>query len=46
MKKQIVFALVALMAFSLVACTQNAPKQIKVKCPACGYEFMTPYRGN
>ena len=42
MKKLIGFALVALLAVSLTACAQSGAKEVKVKCPACGYEFMTP----
>lgn len=46
MKKFAAVALIALMAFSFAACAKSAPEQIKVKCPACGYEFTTPFEGN
>ena len=44
MKKFNVVFMVLLMAFSLSACTQKYSEggsQLKVKCPACGYEFET-----
>ncbi len=42
MKKIASVALIAVMALSLAACAQSGSKQIKVKCPACGYEFLAP----
>lgn len=46
MKKIAAFAAIVAITVSLVACASTAPKEIKVKCPACGYEFTTPYEGN
>ncbi len=42
MKKLVTFTMIALFAVSLVACAQSGGKQVKVKCPACGYEFLAP----
>jgi hypothetical protein len=43
MKKAIVTLLASLLALSLGACaTTKKEEQIRVKCPACGYEFMAP----
>jgi len=43
MKRLIALSTVVLLALSLVACAgTTGPKEVKVKCPACGYEFMTP----
>ena len=44
MKKLTVVLTTLLLAFSLSACTQKYSEggsQLKVKCPACGYEFET-----
>lgn len=44
MKKFTVAFMVFLMALSLSACAEKYSKggsQMKVKCPACGYEFET-----
>jgi Flp pilus assembly protein TadD len=43
MKKVFTGALAVMMVLSLVACagTKGDPK-IRVKCPACGYEFDAP----
>jgi len=44
MKKWLVLALSLLFALSLAACT-GKPKEdsVRVKCPACGYEFAVPH---
>jgi len=42
MKKLVLLAMVAMLALSLSACAQKGSKEVKVKCPACGYEFMAP----
>jgi hypothetical protein len=47
MKRLISFVLVALMALSLTACTgvkKDSP--VRVKCPACGYEFDIKQRSD
>jgi len=42
MKKLILFLSALLMVVSLSACaTMNGSDGMKVKCPACGHEFMT-----
>lgn len=43
MKKIATLVAVAVVALSLAACATTTPKDVKVKCPACGYEFMAPY---
>jgi len=46
MKKLISFAMVAMLALSLTACAGMGKKEsMRVKCPACGYEFQTPASG-
>ncbi|MDW7644054.1 MAG: hypothetical protein SCI25_03325 [Desulfuromonadales bacterium] len=41
MKKLIAMVLVTLFALSLGACAkQTTSEPVKVKCPACGYEFQ------
>ena len=43
MKKLVSLLLVGLMALSLTACASSAGKdKVRVKCPACGYEFDAP----
>lgn len=43
MKKGITGALAVMMILSLVACAGTAgDKKVRVKCPACGYEFVAP----
>ena len=43
MKKMVLSALVLVMALSMAACASTAgDKKMQVKCPACGYEFLTP----
>lgn len=43
MKKAISFVLVAMLALSISACgTMKSGETMKVKCPACGYEFDLP----
>lgn len=44
MKKMVSLLLVAMFAMSLAACGKMTKKeeQIRVKCPACGYEFNAP----
>ena len=43
MKKVLSGALAVMMILSLVACAGTSGDQkIRVKCPACGYEFDAP----
>ncbi len=43
MKKMVSVLLVAMFALSFAACApMEKDEKIKVKCPACGYEFETP----
>jgi hypothetical protein len=43
MKKVFTGALAAMMILSLVACAgTGADSKVRVKCPACGYEFDAP----
>jgi len=43
MKKLLVFAALAALCTSLVACAPaSSGEKVKVKCPACGYEFEAP----
>ena len=43
MKKLFSVALVVMMALSLVACAgSGGGENVRVKCPACGYEFDAP----
>ena len=43
MKKLLSIALVAMMTLSLVACAgTGGGDKVRVKCPACGYEFDAP----
>jgi len=43
MKKLAALALTVMLALSLAACaTSKGGGTMKVKCPACGYEFETP----
>jgi len=40
MKKFFILSAAALLMFTLTACAgSNAGKDVRVKCPACGYEF-------
>jgi len=44
MKKLAYLILVAMLSVSLTACaTTKGAQGAKVKCPACGYEFMAPH---
>ena len=43
MKKVFTGALTVLMILSLMACAgTSGDKKVRVKCPACGYEFDAP----
>jgi hypothetical protein len=43
MKKVFTSALTIIMLLSLVACTgTKGDQKVRVKCPACGYEFDAP----
>lgn len=47
MKKLVSLVLVAMFALSMSACATMGKKEpVKVKCPACGYEFQAPMEGN
>jgi hypothetical protein len=45
MKKLISYVLVALLALSFAACAPMKKDTVRVKCPACGYEFDAPMGG-
>jgi hypothetical protein len=46
MKKLFSLLLVTLLAFSFAACAPvKKDEKIRVKCPACGYEFDVPVKG-
>lgn len=46
MKRFVSVLLVAMFALSFAACAPKAKEeQMRVKCPACGYEFETPASG-
>jgi len=44
MKKLMTLVMVAMLALSLGACAgmKKDDQKVRVKCPACGYEFETP----
>jgi len=43
MKRLVSIMLVTLLALSLTACaTTGGGDKVRVKCPACGYEFDAP----
>ncbi len=42
MKKLAATAVLLVMAVVLTACATPSGQQVKVKCPACGYEFLAP----
>lgn len=43
MKQLIAVVLVGMLALSLAACAPKAATgKMRVKCPACGYEFSVP----
>jgi hypothetical protein len=43
MKKLMTWSILMLVVMSLAACAPaTSAKTIKVKCPACGYEFDVP----
>jgi len=43
MRKVISVLLLGMLALSLAACAQKAgSEKVRVKCPACGYEFEVP----
>jgi len=39
LKKLVSMLLLISMAFSLAACAGKSANTVRVKCPACGYEF-------
>ncbi|WP_172399624.1 hypothetical protein [Geothermobacter hydrogeniphilus] len=46
MKKLVVLLVAGVLALSLAACAQKASSEkVRVKCPACGYEFELPPHG-
>lgn len=47
MKRLMLVALTVLLAFSFAACAalKKEDEKIRVKCPACGYEFTVPTNG-
>jgi hypothetical protein len=45
MKKLISIVLAALLAVSFAACAPKKTEKVRVKCPACGYEFEAPMGG-
>ena len=43
MKQLVSLLLVGVLALALTACASSAGKdKVRVKCPACGYEFNAP----
>ena len=43
MKKVLTGVLAVMMVLSLVACAgKDGDQKVRVKCPACGYEFDAP----
>jgi hypothetical protein len=42
MKKLVSLLLVGMLALSLTACASAGKDKVRVKCPACGYEFDAP----
>jgi uncharacterized lipoprotein YmbA len=43
MKKLVSLLMMAVLALSLAACAATGGKdKVRVKCPACGYEFDAP----
>jgi len=42
MKKVFTGALAVMMILSLAACAGTGNQKVRVKCPACGYEFDAP----
>lgn len=42
MKKLFSMLLVTLLALSFAACAPVKKEKVRVKCPACGYEFEAP----
>lgn len=47
MKKLISLVLLTLFALSLTACAgMKKEEKVRVKCPACGYEFDAPMGGS
>jgi len=48
MKRLMLVALTVLLAFSFAGCAalkKEDDQKIRVKCPACGYEFTVPANG-
>lgn len=46
MKKMLSVVLVTAIALSLAACAATSGgEKMRVKCPACGYEFQAPASG-
>ena len=42
MKQLISLLMVGVLALSLTACASAGKDKVRVKCPACGYEFDAP----
>lgn len=42
MKHLLCLTLLTATLLALTACAGSGQQQVKVKCPACGYEFMAP----
>jgi hypothetical protein len=42
MKKILLSVLLVVLVCSLSACAKPAKEEQRVKCPACGYEFVVP----
>jgi len=46
MKKMVSVLLTAILSIALLGCSGMQKKEgVRVKCPACGYEFTTPASG-
>ncbi|MDO3378348.1 hypothetical protein [Geoalkalibacter halelectricus] len=47
MKKLMTLIMASMIAVSFAACApMKADEQVRVKCPACGYEFEAPKHHN
>ena len=47
MKKLAIWTIFSLFSLTLVACAgMSGERDVKVKCPSCGYEFHTDMTGN
>ena len=42
MKKLVALSLAAMLIICIAGCAGNAKQGMRVKCPACGYEFQPP----